>query len=429
MTIPGLLRRSDTTLRSSARLAIATLIVGIASGLAGVLVATLLHLIQTFAFGFSWGSELEAADNPSAWGRVISITAVGVVAAFAWWALRRWGKPVVSVEKAADGARMPALVTPLNSAIQVIAVGFGASIGKEAAPREAGAWLSQLIARWASLSARQTRILIACGAGSALAAVYNVPLGGALFAVEILLGEITIATAVPALMTSAIATFVARIAVSQEPLYPAPHAVMSTSLLVWSLIAGPLLGFASVGFLGLADRAKKIAPKGAKILIVMPVIFFLVGIVSIWFPEVLGNGRAVGLAVMNTDIPGTASAALMPLALLLVFAVLKTATTVGTMGAGAVGGTLQPSIALGSSLGALLGGTWSLFWPGSNTVAFAIVGAAAVLAVTMRAPFTGLVLVVEFTGQGPAVLIPMLVAVAGSVAVDRMLRQRALKRE
>jgi H+/Cl- antiporter ClcA len=117
---------------------------------------------------------------------------------------------------------------------------------------------------------------------------------------------------------------------------------------------------------------------------------------------------------------------LVPILLLLVLGVLKTATTAVTIGAGAVGGTLTPSIAIGSAIGGGLGGLWLLLWPVDSTslAAFAFVGAAAFLATTMRAPFTALVLVVEFTQQGTDILVPSLLAVAGSVAVSYVLARR-----
>ena len=403
----------------------ATGLVGLAGGLAGIAVFLALHLIQVVAFGFPFSTSQEAADAPSWANRLLALVAAGLLAAIAWYAIRRWGRPVVSVPQAVDGRRMPARVTLANTGTQILAVGLGASIGKEVAPRELGAWLSGFIVRRAGLGPRETRILVACGAAAGLAAVYDVPLGGALFAVEVLLGEISFAAALPAFATSAIAAFVARLVVPVETLYRIPHISMSPSLLVWSILAGPVLGLAGVGFVALAGRVQRHAPRGWRILVVLPIALAIVGVIAIRFPAVLGNGRALGLVAMNAHL-GSGSAALGVIGLMLVLAVLKTAATLLTMGGGAVGGTLTPSIAIGSAAGAFLGGLWLLLWPGSGLVAFAFVGAAAFLATTMRAPFTALVLVIEFTGQGPAVLIPSLLAVSGAVAVGYVLGRRRL---
>ncbi|MEK6310225.1 MAG: chloride channel protein [Curtobacterium sp.] len=408
------------------RIAVVTALVGVAGGIAGVAVWLALQLIQFVAFGFPYGGHLEAADADSGWRRFLAVAAAGVLTAAAWWALRRWAKPTVAVTAAVAGKRMPALSTVANAGVQILAVGLGGSIGKEVAPRELGAWLAQFVTVRAGLTARETRILVACGAAAGLAAVYDVPLGGALFAVEVLLGELTFATALPAFATSAIAAFTARLVIPDEVLYHVPAMPMSESLLVWSVIVGPVLGFAGVGFVKLTNRLQGIAPKGWHLLVVLPVAFALVGLVAVPFPEVLGNGRALGVVAMNAALDDASVLGLVPILLLLVLGVLKIATTAVTIGAGAVGGTLTPSIAIGSAIGGGLGGLWLLLWPVDSTslAAFAFVGAAAFLATTMRAPFTALVLVVEFTQQGTDILVPSLLAVAGSVAVSYVLARR-----
>ncbi|WIB35458.1 chloride channel protein [Curtobacterium sp. MCJR17_043] len=250
--------------------------------------------------------------------------------------------------------------------------------------------------------------------------------GGALFAVEVLLGELTLATALPAFVTSAVAAFVARLVIPDEVLYHVPAMHLSPSLLVWAVVVGPLLGLAGVGFVRATNRLQAIAPTGWKLLVVLPVVFALVGLVAIPFPEVMGNGRALGLAAMNADLDGPTLLGMAPLLALLVLGLLKTVTTAATIGAGAVGGTLTPSIAVGSALGGFLGAAWMLLWPtdGGSLAAFAFVGAAAFLATTMRAPFTALVLVVEFTQEGTDILIPSLLAVSGAVAVGYVLARR-----
>lgn len=408
------------------KLAVVTALVGIAGGVAGISVWLALQAIQFVAFGSPFGGHREAADAPSGLNRFLALTAAGVLTGVAWWAIRRWAKPVVSVTAAVGGKRMPALATVANAAVQILAVGLGASIGKEVAPRELGAWLSQLVTARAGLTVRETKILVACGAAAGLAAVYDVPLGGALFAVEVLLGELTFATALPAFATSAIAAFTARLVIPDEVLYHVPAMHMSPSLLVWALVVGPLLGFAGVGFVKLTNRLQGMAPKGWHLLVVLPVVFAMVGLIAVPFPEILGNGRALGLVAMNATTSSPEFAGLSPIVFLLLLGIIRTITTSATIGAGAVGGTLTPSIAIGSAVGAALGGTWVLLWPadGSNLAAFAFVGAAAFLATTMRAPFTALVLVVEFTQEGTDILIPSLLAITGSVAVGYLLARR-----
>ena len=401
------------------RLVVVTALVGIGAGVGGGLVYLGLHAIQHLAFGYSEGTFLEGLlDAPPA-NRVIALVLAGVLGGVGWYFLRRWGSrsprhAVVSVEAAVGGRRMPGVVTLVNAALQVIIVGLGASIGREVAPREVAAWWASWLSERAGVSARERRILVACGAGAGLAAVYNVPFGGAVFAVEILLAELSFATVLPALATSAIAALVARLVVPANPLYAVDQLPLKPQVVVWAILAGPIIGFAAVGFVRLTRLAQNHRPKSWGILIVMPLVFAAVGVASLWLPAILGNGRSLGQLAVSASLP---------VAVALLTTVVKTAATVGTIGAGAAGGTLTPSFAIGAGVGLTLGGAWQLVWPGEPIGAFALLGAAAFLAVTMRAPLTALILVVEFTDQGPDMLAPIMLCIAGAVAIGYVLER------
>jgi H+/Cl- antiporter ClcA len=201
------------------------------------------------------------------------------------------------------------------------------------------------------------------------------------------------------------------------PLYTLPRLELTPSLLVWAVVAGPVLGFAAVGFVRLVGIAERVRPRSWTIVLVMPAVFTGVGLFSLVFPEVLGNGRALG---------ETAFAGAVPFGVLGVLGLMKAVTTTSTIGSGAAGGTLTPSLAIGACFGAVLGGSWEVVWPGGPVAAFAFVAAAAFLGSTMRAPFTAIVLVIEFTNQGPALLVPAMLCVAGAVTVSYLLARRRL---
>ncbi|QJA00776.1 chloride channel protein [Leifsonia sp. PS1209] len=402
------------------RLVVVTALVGIGAGIGGGLVYLALHAIQHLAFGYSEGTFIDGLLQAPPVNRVVALAVAGVFGGVGWWALRRWGRlqprhAIVSVESAVGGRRMPWFVTIANAGLQVVIVGLGASIGREVAPRELGALAADWLSERAGVSARERRILVACGAGAGLAAVYNVPFGGAVFAVEILLAEISFATVLPALASSAIATLVARLVVPANPLYPIEQFPLSPSVVVWAVLAGPVIGLAAIGFVRLMQYARAIRPKSWGILIVMPLVFTAVGVVSLWFPAILGNGRSLGQLAMTASLP---------VLLILAITLLKVFATAGTIGAGAAGGTLTPSLAVGAGLGLTIGAAWNLVWPGGAPIAvFALVGAAAFLAVTMRAPLTALLLVMEFTAQGPDMFAPVMLCVAGAVAVGYLFER------
>jgi H+/Cl- antiporter ClcA len=398
-------------------MAVVSGLVGVGSGVGGIALTLLLRVTQHVAFGYSSGTFLEAVVGAQPWQRVTALAAAGLIGGVGWWALRRWSPPVVSVGAAVNGQRMPAAVTVVHSALQIVVVGLGASIGRELAPREIGALFASWLSDRAGLSARDRRILVACGAGAGLAAVYNVPLGGAVFALEVLLLDLSISSVIVALATSVIATLVARIAVPDTPLYSLPALPVTPSLVVWSLIAGPVLGVAGAWFVRGIQTARARRPQGWRILIVMPLAFMTIGVMSIPFPEILGNGRALGQVAFD---------AALPLGLLAVLVLLKAAVTLATIGSGAAGGTLTPSLAIGATFGVVTGGLWNQLWPGTPVAAFVLVGAAAFLASSIRAPVTALVLMFEFTNQQFGLLIPAMLAVAGAAAAARVLERRQI---
>ncbi|GAA4384178.1 chloride channel protein [Tsukamurella soli] len=401
-----------------ARGACAVVLVGVAGGIGGAIAFTVLHAVQLAVFGFAWQTPLEAADLTARWARFGTLVAAGVVASFAWWAVRRRGSALVSVEAAVAGERMPFVSTLVNAVIQIVAVALGASIGKEVAPREIGGLLSQTITRGLGLNARRTRTLVACGAAAGLAAIYHAPLGGAVFAVEVLIGEIALGTVVPALAASAIATLVAQVLVHTAHPFAVPQSSVSPALIVWSIVAGPVFGVGGLGFLWLTKRARTVTPNGRRLLLVMPATFAAVGAVGMIAPQILGNGIALG--EYSFHLPSSVTTSVVALLGVGALGVVKGLATSASLGSGAVGGTLMPSIAMGAALGACLGGLWTLLWPGSAVAAYAVLGATAFLATTSGAPLTAVVLVAELTGQ-PALVVPAVLVVAGAIVVRRRL--------
>src|SRR4029077_20218417 len=165
-------------------LVLVTIVTGIASGLGGMALALLLRLVQHIAYGHgpytlghqSFLQEVTAATDLR---RFLALCSCGAVAGIGWWFLYRFGTPLVSIRQAVQkGSRMPFWATLIHAILQIVTVGLGSPLGREVAPRELGAALATKLAARANLTPKCTRIMIACGAGAGLAAVYNVPLGG-----------------------------------------------------------------------------------------------------------------------------------------------------------------------------------------------------------------------------------------------------------
>ncbi len=423
---PSAAHPAQAARRPLVRLALVTVLTGLGAGLGGMALALLLHAIQHLAYGYSLAhvisgeSFLHGVTQAAPLRRVLVMTGCGLVAGLGWWALYRWGAPLVSIKRAVKAAdpRMPVLSTTVHALLQIVTVALGSPLGREVAPREIGSLWAGWIAHRAGLSAADQRLMVACGAGAGLAAVYNVPLGGAVFVLEVLLGSFGWSAAVPALASSAIAAVVAWIGLGNEHQYTVPALPIDASLVVWSAVCGPLFGVAAWGFTRITTAARAAAPRDWRLPAYSVLNFAIIGGLSVALPALLGNGK--GPAALGFDSALTIGAAAVLL-------VLKVAIEWSSLRAGAEGGLLTPGLANGALLALVLGGAWSLAWPGAAPGAFALVGAAAFLAASMQMPLTAIVLIVEFTRAGHDFLIPVLLAVGGSIAAFRLVSMRAGK--
>lgn len=172
----------------------AVAVVGIAIGAAAGLLTLMLYQVERFALGYIENAHESGPFNVPAIRRAISVTVGASIAAVMWWLLRTRTTEVPSVKKAVGGAIMPVWQTIVHVLLQIFIVGTGMSIGREVAPRELGAMFGQRFARWVRLDAKDTRMLVAITAAAGLAGVYNAPLAGTFFAVEILLADVTLET-------------------------------------------------------------------------------------------------------------------------------------------------------------------------------------------------------------------------------------------
>lgn len=404
-------------------LMLVTVCVGIVAGIGGMALGLLLHFLQHWAYGYSMHkllstqSFLQGVTASTPLRRVIMLLICGAVAGLGWWMLRRYGKPLVSVDTAvkSQDPRTPILSTLINALLQIITVALGSPLGREGAPREVGATFAGWLAHRVGLTLQESRIMVACGAGAGLAAVYNIPLSGTLFALEVLLGTFVTAAAIPALLTSVIAATVAWIGLGNDAQYTVPHFELSRSLMAWSMLVGPLFGFAAYGFSRVINAARSHAAKNWRLILECLAVFLLIGLAATLYPQLLGNGKGpIQLGFDNrASIP--LAATLMVLKMLAMFACLR---------AGAKGGLLTPGMSIGAMLAIVSGGLWNLAFPGVPLSAYAMVGAAAFLAASMRMPITAIVMAMELTRVDHNYLFPVLFAVAGSSTALRICIRR-----
>jgi CIC family chloride channel protein len=395
---------------------------GIGAGVGAILMMGVLRVVQHLAFDYHTGEFSTAVAAHSAERLVIVLAIGGMITGVGLWALRRFtgstgGEPTEVVWSRMGNLSL--IRTLLTGVLSEVTVAMGGSIGREAAPQRTGAAAGGFLARRFSLPRDQQALLIACGAGAGLGAVYNVPLAGALFALEIYLGTMSLPLVLPALLTSGIAVVVSWIALPAHTVYLVPKLANPTvSLLVFAVVVGPVMGIASAGYVKIITWASDHRPKGRRLFFEPVVIFTLLGLVAIVYPLLLGNG--VDLA--QYAFTGSASAGLL---VLLALAVLKPIATSACLRSGASGGLFTPTMSFGAIFGALLGHLWLLVWPGPSVAAFAVIGAGALLAAAIEAPLTGIAMTIELTGT-TVILAPILIAAVGATLVSRRFDLRSI---
>lgn len=397
---------------------LAVLLTGAGAGIAAAVLTRLLQLVQHLVWP---GPDLlDAAAHAGGWRHVWVLLGAGFLTGAGQIVLHRLSSANgIDISEAISlfAGRLPALRTLGSALLSVLLVGMGASLGREGAPKQAGAVIANSLSDRVGLSDEQRKLLVACGAGAGMAAAYGVPLGGALFALEVLRGVLALRLVLPALLASAIATGISWVALPDAPTYLIPAYPTSLSMILWALLAGPVAGLVSVGYVRAIAWADRNKPTGWHRVVAPMLALGLLGIISITFPQILGNGKDITqLAFTNQVAP----------ILLLILLFLRPAATVMCLGSGVPGGLFTPSLALGALLGGVLGHAWGWLWPSVPQGLCAVIGSAAVLAATTHGPISAVVLVVELTGRDRSFILPLLLAVGTATVVARTIDRRSI---
>jgi H+/Cl- antiporter ClcA len=392
----------------------------ISAGLAAAGLTRLLEAIQSFAWHGSGTNILKSAQNTSAPKCVLILGIAGLATGAGQILLRRLTTANGIDTTAAIwfyAGRMPALRTLGSAVLSILVVGLGASLGREGAPKQAGAVLANWFSNWARLSDDQRRLLVACRAGAGMAAAYGVPLGGALFALEVLRGALALRYILPGLFCSGLAAATAWTMLPDAPTYRFPTYPSSASILVICAICGVIAGFFSVGYVRLITIAERSKPTSWW-RVIAPVIGLCgLGLAATRFPELLGNGKDISqlLFVGATTFP--LAAALCVLKPVAIFACVRT---------GVPGGLFTPSLTCGAFLGTVVAYVGSLLVPGLPYGLIAFVGGSSVLAATTQGPISMMVLLMEMTGHDRSIILPMTVGVFLATLIARSIEPRSI---
>ncbi len=406
--------------RSAVRFWLAVLLTGVSTGLAAGVLTKLLELVQHVAWSGSGTNILQAAEHATASRHLLVLIGAGLVTAAGQVVLHRLssGNGIDTTEAIAfQAGRMPAVRTSGSAVLSVLIVGMGTSLGREGAPKQAGAVFANAFSDRHGLSDEERRLLVACGAGAGMAAAYGVPLGGALFALEVMRGKLALRYVLPALVTSVIATLISWTMLPNAPTYTISTTQKILPPVWWALFVAPLAGLLSVLYVRLVRWGDANRPRGRSRVVAPIVVLTALGVVSIWFPHILGNGKDLSQQVFYGSIG-------MPL--LLALFVLKPTATLLCLRSGAPGGLFTPSLTVGALLGGVLQHACSSCWGGTPPGLLGAVAAGSVLAATTQGPISAVVLMMELTGHARSLVAPLLIAATIATLVARTIELRSI---
>jgi len=299
-----------------------------------------------------------------------------------------------------------------------ITIGSGGSAGREGPTVQIGAAVGSTIGQLLHLSTERMRVLIGCGAAAGIAASFNAPLAGVLFALEIILGDFAIHTFSPIIIASVIGTVTGRALEGNEVTFNVPvHELVHPTEIIFYLALGVLCGIVARLFTFMYFYIQHVFEEKLKTAdIYKPAIGgLIVGMISIFMPQILGNGYDV----MEQALTGQM---FWGLAFLLVF--MKIICTSITLGSGGMGGVFAPSLFIGAMVGTAFGSSVHFIFPtlSASAETYSVVGMGAVAGAVMQAPLTNILMLFELTNDYTLILPIMATCIAASYTYQRFTK-------
>lgn len=392
-------------------------LVGIFAGIVGIVFTNLLHVIQHFTFGYNDLSFGVGVAQASGERRVWALLACGLVGGIGWVLIHRYGGKLVEVKDAVKDVtkEMPPVTTLIHSTLQIITVAMGSPLGREVAPREATSALITWVMRYVKLTNENRSLLIACASGAGLAAVYNSPVSATIFVLETLLLTWNVRALSSAFIACGIATFVVRLGLGDTVQYDMPQPVMIGNFAEFAVLIGIIIGVAVVFF----DKSQAYLPKfdrkSPKMILLSVIAFGLVGLMAVYFPAILGNGKPGNQLTFAHLVPWEYGLGLFA---------AKWAAVLLAMGAGAYGGKITPSMMLGSTLALVVAIAWNFAIGPISIGLSAFLGAVVFLGLAQKMPLTSSVFMLELSRFSVELLFPIALAMGMGMITQAWLKEK-----
>jgi CIC family chloride channel protein len=400
-------------------MAILATLVGLAGGFGAIGFRYLIGFIQSIAYG-AGGSLLELAPQ-TPWYLRVWIPAIGgmVVGPLVYFLAREakgHGVPEVMEAVALKSGIIRKRIVIIKSLASAISIGTGGSVGREGPIVQIGSAIGSSMGQVLRVSEDRIRTLVGCGAAAGIAATFNAPVAGSMFALEIILGDFGLATFSPIVISSVVSTAVSRHFLGDSPAFIVPAYQLVSA---WELPLYVILGFfcalVATVFTTVLYRSEDFFdhlkfPGYLKALLGG----LMLGVMGLRFPHILGVGyAAIDMALMQELVWW----------LLLLLVGLKILATSITIGSGGSGGIFAPSLFMGAMAGGFFGTLVHHLFPEvtASPGAYSIVGMGAVVSGTTHGPLSAILILFEMTGDYKIILPLMITCIMSSLASGQIL--------
>ncbi len=397
------------------RLLALALCVGLASGAAAVLLRWLVHLAFHALAAHRHG--LAAILMPAAGGLI----GVAIVS-YLFREPAGHGVPEVIRAVCRGGGTMPKRAIFSRWLGSLVNVAAGASAGLEGPTVYSGAAIGSAIGGWFHVDERRRSVLLACGVAGGISAIFNAPMTGMIFAIEVVLAEWSTFTIVPIVVASVAGTELSRLALGDRASFLHAPFEMGPKDLVLCALLGILAGLVSVIFVRATRGVHKLGERMSKSPLVAPAVLgLLVGTIGLVSPEAIGEGYGIAQQAIQDEMT-------LGLGLCAVLLLGKLVASALTLGSGSPGGIFAPSLVIGSLLGGTFARSLRTLFPDADFAhsgSYALVGMAGLVAGVMQAPLTGIFLVMEIT-HGYDVILPLMIVSVIALLVSRRFHRYSL---
>jgi CIC family chloride channel protein len=402
---------------------IIAIIIGILAGFAGIGIRALIKEISLISFpggGTFLDNVLSAPWYLIILAPTIGGLIVGPIIYFFAPEAKGHGVPEVMEAILLKGGKIRPIVAVIKALASAISIGSGGSVGREGPIVQIGASLGSTIGQFFNIPSKKLKTLVGCGAGAGIAAAFNAPIAGALFAVEIILMDFAVAQFSPIVISTVMATVISHAFQGDFAAFEIKgYQLVSPYEIIFYFGLGAITGLGSFLFIkalyffeDFFDNKIKKIPEYYK-----PVMGgFLVGIIALLFPEIMG----VGYDSINQALHGNV---IWYFALILVFT--KIIATSLTLGSGGSGGIFAPSLFMGAMSGAFFGSFVHNIYPdiSASAGAYALVAMGGFVAGTTRAPITAIIIVFELTKDYNIILPLMVTCIISTIVSSKLARE------